>query len=171
MKDNVSRFNAILSAVHLDGERAATLLEEDPTLIDARNVVGESALHYFVVEVDLPSVQWLLQRGANLNTRNNFGSTPLIDAARLGYLQMCEFLLSRGADLELRNVNGETAISAAATSGQQAVLEMLLGHLPPRFDISSYFDSVEAEMALKKSGPIADLLVARGLKGYSERYE
>jgi ankyrin repeat protein len=139
-----SCFYAIRDAAYFDRGAAARLLAEDPMLIEVRNSIGETALHYLVVEDELPAVEWLLDRGADVNTRNDFGSTPLMEAAALGYLEMCEFLLNRGADFELRNHNDDTAISEAARSGQQTVLEMPLNRLPLDANINTYFDDVSS---------------------------
>jgi ankyrin repeat protein len=112
-----------------------------------------------------------LDRGADVNTRNDFGETPLMNAASLGYFKMCELLLKRGADLEVRATSEETAISKAAQSGERSVLMMLLDLLPAGADINAYFDDIIADITLKDGGEIAKLLAARGLKGFSERYE
>jgi hypothetical protein len=48
---------------------------------------------------------------------------------------------------------------------------MLLNRLPVDANINAYFDEVSSEMVLKKRGPVADLLAARGLKGYWQRQQ
>lgn len=158
------RFYAIRNAAFADREEAARLLAEDPTLIAVTNSIGETPLHFLVVEDDRPSVEWLMERGAEVDTRNNFGATPLMEAASLGYLEMCEFLLSRGADIEARSGDGDTALSEAAQSGQQAVVAMLLKRVPQESDINTYFRPLVAEMVLDSSGAVADLLESRGLR-------
>lgn len=164
------RFYAFRDAAACDTAAAAKMLADDPSLIDVRSSLGETAMHYLAVENVQDAVQWLIDRGANVNTRNDFGATPLADAASLGYLELCELLQARGAVIEAFDKNGESAISRAAQSGQQAVMEMLLGRLPPDVDINAYFDDVSSEMTLKRGDAIADLLTSRGLKGYWERH-
>jgi ankyrin repeat protein len=158
------RFYAIRDAALANRAEAAILLAHDSTLIEVKNSIGETALHFLVVEDDRPSVEWLMERGAGVNTQNDFGNTPFMEAAGLGYLEMCEFLLSRGADMEVRNESAGTALSEAAQSGQQSVVEMLLARLPVEADINAYFDPIEAEMVLDVGGAIADLLSSRGLR-------
>ena len=158
------RFYSIRDAAFDDREEAGRLLAQDPTLIAVTNSIGETALHFLVVEDDRPSVEWLLERGAAIDTRNIFGATPLMEVAYLGYLEMCEFLISRGADIEARKKNGGTALSEAAQSGEQAVVEMLLNRLPADTDINTYFHPMMAEIVLDKGGAIANLLESRGLR-------
>ncbi len=165
------RFYAFRDSVWCDKAGAARLLAEDPSLIAVRSSIGETVMHYLAVENERGSVEWLLDRGADVNTRNDFGGTPLMDAASLGYLELCEYLLSRGADMGVSDSNDDTAISKAAETGQQPVLTMLLNRLSADTDINNYFDGVTAEMTLKRGGEIAELLAARGLKGFYERFD
>jgi ankyrin repeat protein len=165
------RFYEFRDAVFADRASAEKLLAKDPQLIAVRSSIGETAMHYLAVEDELESVEWLLDRGADVNTRNDFGETPLMNAASLGYFKMCELLLKRGADLEARDSSEETAISKAAQSGEKSVLMMLLGLLPAGADINAYFDDITADITLKHGGEIAEFLAARGLKGFYERYE
>ena len=79
------RFYAFRDAVWCDKAEAARLLAEDPSLIAVRNSIGETVMHYLAVENERASVEWLLDRGADVNTRNNFGSTPL-DGSGLAWL-------------------------------------------------------------------------------------
>ncbi len=158
------RFYAIRNAAYVDREEAGRLLAQAPALITVRNSIGETALHFLVIENDRLSVEWLLARGADVNTRNNFGETPLMEAAGIGYVEMCEFLLANGADMKAESEAGETAISEAAQSGKREVLEMLLSRLPADADINAYFRKTTADSVIEDGGVIADLLTSRGLR-------
>jgi hypothetical protein len=67
----------------------------------------------------------------------------------------------------------QTQKTAHARAASRPVLEMLLNRLLVLVDanLNAYFDDVSSEMALKKLGPLADLLAARGLKGYWQRQQ
>ena len=43
-------------------------------------------------------VKLLLERGANVNIQNNYGSTALIRASKYGHLEVIKLLLEKGAD-------------------------------------------------------------------------
>jgi len=158
------RFYAIRNAAYADLDEASRLLASDPTLIHVENSIGETACHFLVVENEFPSVEWLLGQGAEINTQNDFGNTPLMEAATLGYFEMCRFLLAHGADLSIKDKTDDTAISGVAYRGRQKVLELLLSYLPPEADINDYFHWVMVEMILEKGGAIAEILKARGLQ-------
>jgi len=55
----------------------------------------------------------LLSHGANPNTLNSLGESPLMLAAEEGSQEKCILLLKSGANKAIRNVNGETALQLA----------------------------------------------------------
>jgi hypothetical protein len=85
---------------------AASLLEASPGLINERNGLGETVFHHLAVENRLPSVEWLVDHGAEINVSNNF--QPMIfEVAQLGYGELLSWLLRRGADPLLKNTEGQ----------------------------------------------------------------
>ena len=104
---------------------AHSLLQREPQLIVACTGLGETALHYLAVEDQLPAVQWLVDRGAAVNTVNNVGTTPLSDAASLGYVEMVAYLLSAGARVDLPGETDPT-LHAAVRGANTRVVSMLL---------------------------------------------
>lgn len=62
-------------------------------------------------------VQWLLDRGANVNVQVNEGHTALIWAAIRSRLKILQLLLSRGADIYLCDKYGFTALDHAVVQG------------------------------------------------------
>ena len=59
-------------------------------------------------------VELLLDRGADINIRWDFGRTALHEAAIYGRASVVELLLSRGVEADARDLNGETALHGAA---------------------------------------------------------
>ncbi len=142
------RFYQIRDAACTNRGEAARLISTDPEIIHARNGLGETALHFLVVENAFATVEWLRQNGSEIDPINNFGNTPLVEAAGLGYLEMCAYLVDHGANPRhiCPNPNGTTtsAFSNAAQSEQIAVLNYLLGLLNADEDINVYFSDLDA---------------------------
>lgn len=162
------RFYRLLYVAWSNLELAATLVKAEPSIVEARNSIGETAFHFLVVENAQEAVEWLLKHGSNINAKNAFGETPLMNAAQLGYLGMCRFLLARGADVRLRDDSEETALAHAAeatevTEDRIELLKLLLDQLDASEDINHFFADLTAHLVLKAPGPITELLEARGL--------
>ncbi|WP_315765657.1 ankyrin repeat domain-containing protein [Bradyrhizobium sp. SZCCHNS2005] len=76
-------------------------------------------------------VKVLLALGANKNTQNDWGDTPMVYAALNGHKCIVEDLLAIGADKEIRNNAGDTALSllsrvpAGATNCGRDIIKIL----------------------------------------------
>jgi ankyrin repeat protein len=79
----------------------------------ARNSMKVQPLHAAVASRNAESVALLLERGADVNARQQVGYTPLMGAASGGRADIAELLLSRGADPSLRSDDGKTAADIA----------------------------------------------------------
>lgn len=106
-------------------DAAAALLDAEPSLLVARDGLGETALHYLAVENQLAAVQWLFARGAALDTVSDVQGSPLSEAASLGYEELVGWLLDHGASIELPG-QGEPALIEAARGGHAAIVARLL---------------------------------------------
>ncbi|EAY09617.1 hypothetical protein TVAG_056610 [Trichomonas vaginalis G3] len=62
--------------------------------------------HYEVTE-------YLIAIGADKNTKNDDGYTPLIFASKMGNFDIVKYLISVGANKDAENNNGETALDNA----------------------------------------------------------
>jgi len=78
-------------------------------------------------EGNLQAVRYLLDQGADVNARENGGSTPLAEAAYYGHTDVIKELLLRGADLNLIGHDG-TALDIAVRRNNSAVADFLKHH-------------------------------------------
>lgn len=131
---------AIIEAVDRDdaGE-VGRLLEMNPSLLEARDEQGETALiraaHGYSDGTEV--VRLLLDRGADVNAvGEGFRNTALMWAAAFGHIEKVLLLLSRGADASLRDSYGRNALVSASEGCTRAnrsddylpVVEALLQH-------------------------------------------
>jgi len=78
---------------------------------------------------NLPAVQTLLAGGADVNTKNNQGTTSLIMAAMNGNTEMVKLLLEKGANVKERNnffLGNQTSLIIAAENGHTEIVKLLL---------------------------------------------
>lgn len=76
---------------------ARKLVAEHPEVLNLRTGLGETALHYLAVENYADAVQLLIELGAEVNVRNNFGKSALQEAIQVGATQTVEVLRLAGA--------------------------------------------------------------------------
>lgn len=82
--------------------------------LDARGGYSKStALSFFKIPDEL--VSWLVEQGADINARDNYGKTPLHIHA-ISWCGNTELLLDLGADIEAIDYQNETPLFAAAGS-------------------------------------------------------
>ena len=71
-------------------------------------------------------VRLLLQKGADLDSKDLYSRTPLSYAAANGCEAVVELLLGSGAEVESMDKYGETPLSLANENGHEAVVKLLL---------------------------------------------
>ncbi len=74
----------------------------------------------------LNNVRRFIQGGANVNSRNNRGMSPLMTAAFWGHLQVVHELIRAGANVNARNNDGWTALMYAILEDQLQIARELI---------------------------------------------
>jgi ankyrin repeat protein len=90
------------------------------------NARGQSVRPLFLAagEEKLEVVRYLLDEGADVNARENWGSTALIEAASYGHIDIIKELLLRGADINAISEQG-TALDIAIIRKNTAAADLL----------------------------------------------
>jgi uncharacterized protein len=130
---------------------------------DTVNPDGTTALHQAVRNNDLPSVEALIKRGADVKAATRYGITPMNLAAMNGNAAILRKLLDAGADPNSATPGGETALMTAARTGSAEAVTLLLD----RGATVNAKDAVRAQTALmwavtERHPDIVKLLAARG---------
>ncbi len=123
-----------------EGDKVNDALNEPGTqVVNTRDKTnGESALHIVTARRDLLWMQFLVGKGANVNIRNARGTTPLVVAVGLNFLEGVEFLLGQGARVDEPDNTGETPLITAVHRRDIGMVRALLkaGGNPDRPDNS-----------------------------------
>lgn len=141
---NHQKNREFLAAAYDDMSKAEQMLKADPQFLHYRSSIGETVFHYLVIENEIEKAAKLLSWGADINTQDNFGATPLLHAVMLSNLNLVKWLVQRGAILEPKNINGETAL-VHATSNERAAIFQFLISLPREHPIDAYYDDFTAQ--------------------------
>lgn len=121
------------------GKVTELLNEPGSTIINARDLVsGAGALHIVTERRDLVWIRFLVAKGANPNSRDKKGVTPLVVASRLGFLEGVQELILAGARVDESNDAGETPLISAVHRRDISMMRVLLkaGADPDRNDNS-----------------------------------
>lgn len=114
------------AAMHKNGEGVRSLLLQKAD-VNAPQADGTTALHWAARWDDLGMSQALIQAGANPQTANRAGATPMFLASQNGSATMLALLLEAGADPNVPVLShGETALMMAARTGKLAAVSRLL---------------------------------------------
>ncbi|WP_298172860.1 ankyrin repeat domain-containing protein [Novosphingobium sp.] len=123
-----------------DGQKVTDALNEPGTqIVNTRDVsTGESGLHIVTARRDLTWMQFLVSHGANVNVRDARGTTPLVLACNLGFIEGVDYLITSGAKVDEPNNTGETPLITAVHRRDLAMVRLLLkaGANPDRPDNS-----------------------------------
>ena len=107
----------------------AEALHRNGSSVDLRNFsVGNSPLHSAAYYEDLEMVQVLLDFGADVNGKNNFGATPLPFATqgRFSDPRVVRLLLDHGADPNVLTWNGIPSLHQASRRGRVEIARLLI---------------------------------------------
>ncbi|KAF7704913.1 protein phosphatase 1 regulatory subunit 16A [Silurus meridionalis] len=127
---------ADLLAVNADGNMPYDLCEDEATLELIEVAMSEQGITQEQIDecraakerVMLTDVQALIDRGDNLNAKDQHGATLLHVAAANGYLSVGEVLLERRAKVDETDADGWTPLHAASCWGQMQMVELLVAH-------------------------------------------
>ena len=64
----------------------------------------------------------MIENGADVNIKNNYGITALIYAAEHGNLEIVKYLVEKGANVNIKDNHGRTALDLAETEEIKKVL-------------------------------------------------
>ncbi|KAH9009933.1 ankyrin repeat-containing domain protein, partial [Lactarius deliciosus] len=85
-------------------------------------------LHCAASDGRLEVARLLLERNAEVNSRDDRGATPLLSASQNGHRDLVPLLLDHSADVRIRDYHGNTPLRSAATKGHLDVARILLEH-------------------------------------------
>lgn len=105
-------------------------LEDVVKIVLLENVTADAVDRAFLFSAQKGQTEivafFILYTEVNIDIRDMNQQTPLIHAARSGYMDTVSFLIASGADVNLRDSNGRTALVHATLGGHTEVVETLI---------------------------------------------
>lgn len=127
-----------------DGDKAMEMLRSRGTqIINLRDDRGETALIVAIARRDDTWTGFLLNQGADPSLAARNGETPLIAAARIGFLGAAADLIRLGAKPDVANRMGETPLIVAVQNRHTTIVKLMLalGADPDRADSAAGYSA------------------------------
>jgi ankyrin repeat protein len=160
-----------------DISKVRALIEADSTLLESKDESGCTPLSLACLRNQVVVANYLIGKGANVNTRNNWGQTPLHNANGVfgQDFDLIKRLIAVGADVNSQGNRGETPLEWAAARGNLQVARLLIEN---GADLNAYNKNsgtiLQSTIGLHKI-EMAKLLIESGAKlnqkdpsGYTE---
>ncbi|KAJ7385776.1 hypothetical protein OS493_013810 [Desmophyllum pertusum] len=119
--------------LHLAADRGTArqvkvLTQAAPSCVWMRDDQRRTPLHYAVISMKRKSCSILLEMGADINSPDIVGWTPLMWAAKVGNVGVTELLLERGVLMDHVDIDGNSALHVASHFSQVETTRMLLDY-------------------------------------------
>ena len=128
------------------------LIEKSPDVLRAKLANGSTPLHLAATAGMKEMSALLLEKGAALEARDDYGRTPLVVCAReRGQVETGKLLIDAGADVNAADKFGSTALELAAWRGKADFVGLLLAKgakIPTEGRKLSLFLSMSASQGL-----------------------
>ena len=118
----------LLTALHRNHFRIAELLYLHGAVVDISCLWERTPLHAASLQGNIDTVRWLLDHGADANSRQDDLWTPLHLTAWRGRPKVARALLERNADIHSRSDDGRAPLHMASEFGHPDVVQLFLEH-------------------------------------------
>ncbi|HJM68968.1 MAG TPA: ankyrin repeat domain-containing protein [Candidatus Babeliales bacterium] len=121
----------MIAAERGNREEAIRILLDHGANQDLSDQNGDTALLLALKNTSLPAsiAELMIQKGANVNAKNNAGKTPLMEALSRGFTDASLELIKKGASVKRSLASGETTLMAYLSDGkkvEKSVLDALI---------------------------------------------
>jgi ankyrin repeat protein len=149
-----------------DLNRVRAFIEADSTLLELKDKNGKTPLNLACFTKQIRSrepaiAKFLIDKGANVNTKSNDGITPLYGAC-VGSgpdFELIQLLIARGADINAKNNNSRTPLLEITSFGNLEIARFMIEHGADISDIS-----LDDAITYPANDGMAKLLIESGAK-------
>jgi uncharacterized protein len=159
-------YNFLKAVRERKGEDAEKFLAEPGSvIINTRDSsTGQTALHIVVDRRDSTWLGYLLQKGANPSLADKQGTTPLMLATQLNFIDGIDWLVKKNAQVDQTNRAGETALIYAVQLRNSEAVRALLkaGANPDKRDSRAGYSAREYAKQDARAGAIVSIIESHG---------
>jgi ankyrin repeat protein len=144
--------------------RLQSALKKNQNLIETKDKYKRTPLHGAARFGQIKAVQFLISKGADLNSVDEIGNTPLHLAAIYNHHQVVRLLISKGSEINAKNEDGRTPLHEASSCGSKEAVGVLITQGANINAKNKYGDTPLHLGADSQFTDIVDLLVKRKAK-------
>jgi len=153
----------LINLLFNETEKGIDYLKSNKSALEFKTRIGESPLHYCLIENKLELVKKLIEIGANVNTVEMSGATPLLHSVRINNLEMALLLVNNDASVDLKDNNGESVVSELVLNNIEDLFYIVLKKC--KRPIQYYFSDLDAaEVCDNNKNKIRKFVIGLGLK-------
>ena len=116
-----------LAARHHDSFPLHLLLDDTDGSLEVPNLFGETILHVAARAGFVTLVKWILDKGMDVNIKDNYEATPLHRASWINNIAHCQLLLDhKDINVNARTLSGRSPLHRAAMEGNSTIVKLLL---------------------------------------------
>jgi len=162
MMSDTEKAQALRDAANwCDTDTLRTLLEHGVD-VNAKNIIGNTALMRAARKGYTEIMQILLAKGADVDIKSKYGNTALMIVADKGDTDTVRFLLEHGADVDAKDNYDRTALMMVADKGDIDTVRFLVEH-GVDVDTKSKFGETTLYQAIASGNiDIVQALIAKG---------
>nr|NQU90521.1 ankyrin repeat domain-containing protein [Bacteroidota bacterium] len=157
-------FSQTIQQVILEGDlqELKSMVKQNPDLLGFTNDNENSCIHFAARAGKIDMVEYLIEKGANINAVNIASETPLHFATAFGHKDVMETLIRNGAFVNIPNRDGNTPLHYAVNFSTLEIVQYLLDNgTDVNFQDILDFTALDYAQAAKKEDMVK-LIAARG---------
>ncbi|KAG1683014.1 26S proteasome non-ATPase regulatory subunit 10 [Nymphon striatum] len=147
-----------------DYQKVSLKIIEDKSLLTATDDSGRQPLHWACVGGCIDVFNYLVQKGASIECRDEMKWTPLMIATAAGRLDITKALIARGANVNVVNCNGQSSLHYAASKNRLEIAKILL-----ESNADPNIPDKLGELPLHRAASIGSIMLTQVLMEYSNK--
>ena len=138
-----------------DMKKIRRLLDTNPNLIHSQGYWGEPLLFCAIHSGHSQVVEYLIQKGVDINRVGRYKEPSLHAAAYSGHKDVASLLLKKGVDVNRKGVHGELALHWATAKGYREIVELLV---EAGTEVNTHTNTPRVDVDTLPSGNNADVV-------------
>ena len=150
-------------AIHKKDLKSAQNLLDQGADIENKDVKGRTILRCYATDSSYQKAnEWLISKGADLNSQDNYGDTALHEVIKVADIKSFDWLMNQNVDVNIMNDQGSTPLIAACAVGKLEIVEDLLEKGADANKVSKWGNSPLFTAAGRAEFQMVELLLKHG---------